>query len=228
MKLVFTPFSLILVLLVGAASPAFAQMYESPLTPNQTSSVLGINKTVQKPGTTDFTENLNANDPKFFPGALVPFRITVTNTGSSRLSNIQVRDNFPRFLTNEKNNSSSATFSIPSLDPGKSQTFAFNGRLATAANLPADQQVFCLVNQGVVTSGTQTSTDTAQLCVQNTAATATPSASATTNQATTKGGLPIYAPQSLTTTPNTGPEVLALGALFPSGILGYFLRKKAK
>lgn len=45
---------------------------------------------------------------------------------------------------------------------------------------------------------------------------------------TTKGGLPVYAPLNVKINPPTGPEMLPLLDLIPTGILGFLLIKKAK
>lgn len=195
---------------------AFAQTYENP---GITSSILSINKTVQKPGSSSFVENLGTNDPKYAPGATVPFQIVVTNTGTTTLSNIQVQDHFPQFLTNASDNTASAAASIRSLAPGQSEVITLTGRVASTSALPVDQRVFCLVNRATAISGDQTSTDNAQLCVEN---------PTVEQRVTTKGGLPVYEPQPVPVTPKTGPEALALAALLPSGALGFYLRRKSK
>ena len=195
---------------------ALAQTYENP---GIKSSVLSVNKTVQKPGNSSFVENLGMNDPKYAPGNSVQFQIVITNTGNATLTNIQVADHFPQYLKNAADNSASASATIPSLAPGQSEVITLTAKIAETASLPTDQRVFCLVNQAIATSGNQTSTDNAQLCVEN--PTVEPGV-------TTKGGLPVYEPQPVTITPSTGPEAFAFAALLPGGILGYFLRKRSK
>lgn len=46
------------------------------------------------------------------------------------------------------------------------------------------------------------------------------------SQTTTKGGMTIFPPSQQTENPATGPEMIPLIALLPSGALGFFLRKK--
>src|SRR5688572_7626120 len=130
-------------LFTGLTSPAFAQNYGnggSRPTGAPQSSVISINKTVQKPGTSTFVENLDSNDPKFQPGATVPFSITVTNTVTTTLTNIQVTDSFPTYMVNSADQKSTAVFSIPTLEVGKSQTFTFNGTIASASAVPQNQR----------------------------------------------------------------------------------------
>lgn len=195
---------------------AIAQTYENP---GVKSSILSVNKTVQKPGTSSFVENLGVNDPKYAPAQSVQFQIVITNTGNTTLTNIKVADHLPQYLKNAADNSDSVTTTIPSLAPGQSQTITLTANIADAPSLPIDQRVFCLVNQATATSGDQTSTDNAQLCVEN--PTVEP-------RVTTKGGLPVYEPQPVTSTPSTGPEAMALAALLPTGAFGYFLRRFSK
>lgn len=45
---------------------------------------------------------------------------------------------------------------------------------------------------------------------------------------TTKGGLPIYEPEQTTTTPDTGPEAIALPGLASLLGLGFYMRSKAR
>lgn len=204
---------------MGLTSPVFAQVYEAPQTLGETSSVISVNKVVQKPGSTAYSENLGTNDPKYLPGNTVPFRITVTNTGNTTLSNIQITDTFPAYMVHDKDMKPTAVFMIPTLEAGKSYTATVSGKIADATSLPNDQRIFCLVNRAAATSGDQTSTDNTQFCVENTSV---------EQQVTSKGGQPVYGPSAAETTPKTGPEMLTLAALIPGGIIGHLLRKKVK
>lgn len=50
---------------------------------------------------------------------------------------------------------------------------------------------------------------------------------AVANPTTSKGGLPVYPPTKATTTPETGPESIALFGLIPSAVGGMLLRRKS-
>lgn len=61
--------------------------------------------------------------------------------------------------------------------------------------------------------------------------TATPrpgqTATTTSGQGTTKGGLAVQEPTNVKQTPATGPEILGLAALIPAAAAGFYLRKKS-
>ncbi len=213
--------------LFGVSTIAFAATTCSPVYGGGqnciTSGQLSINKTVKNPVTGQFVDNLGLNDPKFSANDVVPFEITVTNTSGSTINNITVTDNFPSLIpcnagpgtcTNNQN-----VFTIGTLNAGQSQTFDLSGRVV--ASLP-NQSVICdgtTTNTAIAqASGQPTVQDTAQVCVQNQVLAATPGV---------KGGVSVFPPPSVTATPKTGPEALALVALLPTGLLGKFLRKKS-
>lgn len=148
------------------------------------------------------------------------------------------------------------TATIDSLDKNQSKTLTIQVVTATTNQLPANNSPVCTINQAIVTVSNQKSQDNAELCIsRNPAAaptrtqtafapqkTSTPSQGATTkgglpvtkttpaptNPPTTKGGQPVYQPAPSQQTPGTGPETLALFGLFPTGALGYFLRRKTR
>lgn len=62
-----------------------------------------------------------------------------------------------------------------------------------------------------------------QAIVKNVQSTPTPQPA---NQATTKGGLPVYEPTQTRTTPSTGPEAWALVSLLPMAGAGIWLKKR--
>ena len=61
----------------------------------------------------------------------------------------------------------------------------------------------------------QQSSDNSQFCIQKPVL------------GETKGGLKVFPAPSVTTTPPTGPEMLPLIGLIPTGVLGFILRKKS-
>lgn len=146
------------------------------------------------------------------------------------------------------------TATIDSLDKNQSKTLTIQVVTATTNQLPANNTPVCTVNQAIATVSNQTSQDNAELCMsRNPAAVPTQTAFAPqkaaepTQGATTKGGLPVakttpaptnppttkggqlvYQPAPSQQTPGTGPETWALFGLFPTGALGYLLRKRTK
>lgn len=185
-------------------------------------STLSIDKTVQNPTNSQYVDNLTFSDPKFAPEGQVMFRITVTNTGDTTLSDIKAVDSFPQNLSYVSGNgyfdtkARTFTMTIDSLKAGESKTFELKTQIAKESDLPASA-AFCLVNTVSVTDGkTPAAVDNTQFCVTK-----------TPGQQTTKGGLPVYPAQPVKTTPATGAEGLALIALPSLMAAGGLLRKKA-
>lgn len=179
-----------------------------------------VNKKVQNPQTGQFVDNLNATDPRFTAGQIVTFQITLTNTGSTTIQQVAVRDVFPSFLTFQSGpgsfdaNARTLTFTTDLLGPGEVRNFTITGTILDAKGLP--DGINCVVNQVTATTNTgQMSQDNTQFCIQKAVT-------------TTKGGLPIVSPSPMPTTPPTGPEALAWFALLPGGAMGWLLRKKSQ
>lgn len=182
-----------------------------------------INKTVKNPSTGAFVDNLNVNDPKYSPTSTVPFQITVTNTGSGNIAKATVKDTLPNYVTFVSGpgsfdaGSKVLTFDVNNLGAGQSQTFTVQAKVVDSGSLPGDQSVTCVVNQVNVTADSMQSSDNSQFCVEK------PSQPAPT----TKGGLKVFPAPKVVSTPSTGPEMLSLVGLIPTGAIGMFLRKKS-
>lgn len=188
-----------------------------------TSANILINKKVQNPTNGQFVDNLSINDPRFAPDQNVIFQLVVTNTGSSSIDKVIVKDIFPQFVNfvagpgNFDSNSRTLSFEVANLAAGESRTFSVTGKISTDKELLMGTGVNCVVNQATaqIASNSQMSQDNSQLCIQKGV------------PLKTKGGLPVLPAPSMTTTPATGPEMAVLPLLSGSGILGYFLRKKS-
>jgi len=182
---------------------------------------ISIDKTVRNPENGVFVNNLTVNDPKYLPGQSVSFKVVVTNTTSTKISKVTVNDVFPSYLTFESGPGSydsgknTLTFSLDNLNGGQSKTFDLKAKVTDSANIPFTNGVVCVVNQVIgTTSDNKTAQDNSQLCIQK--------------ETVTKGGLPVAPAPKVVTTPATGPEMLPLLALIPSGLAGYLFRKKSK
>lgn len=233
----------------ASAAISCAPIYGGGQTCVQTGNIL-INKQVLNPMSNQFVDNLGVNDPKFGPDTTVTFQLVVTNTGNAPFSRVNIKDIFPQFVGfaggpgNFDGNSKILTFSLDNLNPGESRTFTVQGHVDTADKLPSDQAVVCVVNQAIAnTNDNQRSQDNSQFCITKQVLAAAPEQPQqpgfpTTTKGgvvitqpapgTTKGGLKVFPPQPVTSTPPTGPEMIPLLALLPSGALGFFLRKKSK
>lgn len=175
-----------------------------------------------KGGSLTYKDNLGVNDTKYAAGQKVTFQLVVKNTSNKELRNVTVKDVLPQYLTlNTAENKDwtyngstrTASRNVDRLNAGESKTFTLVAQVVTEDKLPADQDITCLINQSFATSGNVTVQDNAQVCV--------------TKKVTTKGGLPVHPEPKTTTTPQTGPEALALIGLLPAGLSGFYLRKRA-
>ncbi len=207
---------------------------------------LQINKTVQNPQTSIFVDNLGVNDPKYNPDQNITFQVIVTNTGQTTLGSVNVRDIFPQFINfvsgpgNFDANNKTLSFDLANLQPNESRTFTLTGKVVPANQITIDQGNVCVVNQAIATSGSLTSQDNAQLCIQKQIPVAiggpapviqqvvTVPGVTTVPAQVTKGGLQVFPPPQVAVTPPTGPEALSLLALIPSALAGFYLRKIAR
>jgi|WetSurMetagenome_2_1015567.scaffolds.fasta_scaffold01042_6 uncharacterized repeat protein (TIGR01451 family) len=189
-----------------------------------TTGNISINKSVLNPQTNQFVDNLNINDPHFQPGFLVTFKIAVTNTGNATISRINVIDAFPQYIAfssgsgNFDSNARTLTFEVDKLAANETRNFTILGKVVDASQIPIDQSgTVCVVNQATATNkdnSSQVSQDYAQFCIEK--------------QAQSKGGFPVVQTTPIVTvTPSTGAEALGLIPLIPTGLAGWFLRKKS-
>lgn len=191
------------------------------------SGQIKVNKTVKNPQTGVFVENLGTNDARFTSDSEVTFKITVANTSNTAVTNVTVKDVFPQLVSFTQgvgkfdNNSKTLTFTIDKLGANEVRDFFVMGKIAGKNQLPGG--IVCLVNQATVSLDGKISEDNTQFCVEKDIPT-----QVLGNPATTKGGLPVYPPAKVTTTPSTGPEAFSLIALIPSAVGGMLLRRKSK
>lgn len=149
--------------------------------PPVTSPNLLINKKVgkvtgatTKGGTASVTyvDNLSPSDTRFKPGAEVMFQITVKNTSSVTLSSVSVKDVAPSYVEPMEGpgtfdaSTRTVTWDAGSFQPGEEKIYYMKMQLFGQNQLPADKGLFCLTNQAQATSGSATSSDTAQFCVE--------------------------------------------------------------
>jgi len=176
-----------------------------------------VNKTVQNPQTGQFVDNLGSNDPKYGASQVVNFQIQVTNTGSQTIPQTVVKDILPSYVGfvsgqgSFDDNSKTLTWNIDNLTPNESRTFPIQGRIVDAKQLSTSSAINCVVNQVTATSSNSgSSMDNAQFCIQNVIV-----------------QYPVLLPPKTTTTPSTGPEMIPLIGLIPTGIAGWIMRKKS-
>jgi len=219
-------------LLLVTASPAQADTSCQPIYGGGQSCVttnnIIINKTVLNPQTNQFVDNLSINDPKYQPGFITTFQISVTNTGNNNVGRIDVRDIFPQYVNfgsgagTFDTNTNTLSFSLTNLAPNETRKYSIVGRIFNADQIPVAQgSVICVVNQAIaMVDNANASQDNAQLCIEKVAPVV---ATVITN---TKGGFPVLNPSTtIYKAPATGPEMFGLIAMIPTGLAGWFLRK---
>lgn len=217
------------------AAPAFAaqtpnceQIYGGGLTCEQNEPIT-INKQVQNPVNQEYVDSLPPDAVAFQPGQTIRFKLTVANTGNSNVNNITLNDIFPVYVDYAKGSGKydaktrTFSFTIDSLEKKSTKVFFAEAKVVSADKLPNNPQINCVINQARVESNRKTSQDNVKVCVSKTTTAAAPATAPTTS----KGGLPIYPPTQSKSTPETGPEALALFGLAPIAGLGFWLRKKA-
>lgn len=211
-----------------------------------------INKTVQNPKTKTYVDNLSVSDPKFAPSQAVLFKITVKNTSDAKLTNITIKDILPASVEfaggigDYDAKSRTLTIKLDKLDNNEARDFYIQTKVVAKDKLKGDQNVACVINQSNITALDKTSQDNSQFCIEKNLTPpvnsgnpvdTTPTTkggvpanpgTAVANPTTTKGGLPVHPPTNANTTPETGPESLALIGLIPSAIGGMILRRKTK
>jgi len=142
--------------------------YESPC---QSYSML-VDKMVQKPGTSEYVDNLSVSDPRYKPSEYVMFKITIKNTSTTTFGGMTAKDYVPAYLTPiEGPGTFDNTSRIVSWDAGafavdEQKTYYLKMQINSQANLPADQGLFCLVNKTQAWSNTTTDDDSSQFCIE--------------------------------------------------------------
>lgn len=179
-----------------------------------------INKLVKRPNA-DFVENLNTNDPKYTPSQNVDFKIVITNTGNTTINNVVIEDTLPQYIDfvsgagNYDSSSRKLTFTIQSLEAGKSVEYIIVAKVASSDALPQDQATLCVTNQVKATvSKTSVAQDSAQLCIER------PTSKKPTPQ--------VFETTPVKKIPETGAESLVIAGLIPAGVTGFALRRKFK
>ncbi len=183
-----------------------------------------INQTVLHPENNKLVDSLSVNDPKYEPGFITTFQITLTNTGNQTISKIKVTDIFPNYVNfsagpgSFDNKTKTLTFEVENLKPNELRIYTIMGRVALESQIPSDKGVICVINQTIAKNMDNTSEiaqDNSQFCLEKKTA------------VTVKSGFPVFPTSPISKTPSTGPEALVLFSLIPTGIAGWILRKKS-
>lgn len=212
MKKLFTAFFTLVIgawLLVIPVKADCVGQYGQYGQPCNSFSIL-VDKTVLKPGSSDYVDNLSVSDPRFKPGDFIFFKVSIKNTSTTTFGGMTAKDFVPDFLTPIDGpgtfDASSRTISwdAGAFDVNQQKDFYFKMQINSQANLPADKGLFCEVNRAQAWSNTITDDDSSQFCIEK--------------QVT-----------SVKTVPPTGPEfgyLLVTGEMALAGV-GIYLKKRA-
>lgn len=158
------------------SSPVMAQygQYGQPV-PSKT---ILIDKMVGKSGvtkggtTSDFTDNFSPSDPRFSPGQEILFRLTVKNTSSVTLTNVEVKDFVPDFLEvleaprNFDKATRTLTFNAGDFGVDEEKEYFLKMRFVSQDQLPSDKGLICLLNKAQASASEVFDEDTSQFCVE--------------------------------------------------------------
>ena len=142
--------------------------YESPC---YSYSIL-VDKMVQKPGTSDYVDNLSVSDPRYKPSEYVMFKVTIKNTSTTTFGGMTAKDYVPDYLTPaEGPGTFDSSTRIISWDAGafavdEQKTYYFKMQVNSQANLPTDKGLFCVINKAEASSNTTYDDDSSQLCIE--------------------------------------------------------------
>lgn len=131
-----------------------------------------IDKTVKRPDTGLFVDNVGINDPKFVPGQEVLFRLEVKNTGSGEFAKVTVKDTFPEYLDyiwgplGWNSETRILQFDIYNLKAGESRQYEVMARVFTENRLPDNKTLFCVINTGRVEADGKVDEDQSQVCFE--------------------------------------------------------------
>jgi len=175
-------------------------------------SSISVVKEIYDSTNNTFVHNLGAGDTKFKVNDLVPFRISITITGSATINQITLKDIFPPGITfsagpgtfNPAENTLTFINNAP-LAPGTSMSFGIIGQVSPNINF-GNQTMFCISNQvNATTDSNETAQDSSQFCLQKTI-------------------VSILPPPPIKATPPTGTNAWILLELVGIGSIGFFLR----
>ncbi len=132
---------------------------------------LRLDKVVKNPSTGTYVDNLFSSDPNFSADQEVWFRLTIKNTGSDDLSDVEVKDKFPNYVFfvsgpgSWDDTNKTLSWTIDHLSPGESKDYEIKGQVVSEASLPTDSGTYCVTNYGEVKKDNKSASDTSQLCI---------------------------------------------------------------
>jgi uncharacterized repeat protein (TIGR01451 family) len=172
-----------------------------------------VKKQVKNPSTHNFVDNLSAStDPHYKAGQFVDFQIQITNNGNVPLTNVEVEDALPQYITLSKGfgkfdpNTKMLTLTVDKLDVNETKTFYVTVQVVDDAKIPGNGMV-CVINHSQAQAQGNFSESNSQFCIEK--------------------KFVVQPAPKMVQTPPTGPEMLPLIGLIPAGLSGLLLRRKS-
>jgi len=132
---------------------------------------LRLDKVVKNPSSGTYVDNLFSSDPNFSADQDVWFRLTIKNTGSDDLNDVEVKDKFPNYVLfvsgpgSWNDSDKTLTWKIDHLSPGESKDYEIKGKIVSEGSLPSDSGTYCVTNYGEAKKDNKSASDTSQLCI---------------------------------------------------------------
>ena len=142
--------------------------YESPCY----SYAIVVDKMVQKPGTSEYVDNLSVSDPRFAPNSDVWFKVKIKNTSTIKLVGTEVKDTIPSYLDpmegpgSYDSSTRTITWNAGDFDIDEEKVFYLKMKVLSQDNLPADKGLFCVTNFVKANSSNAYDDDTSQICIE--------------------------------------------------------------
>ena len=166
-------------------------------------------KTVYDTSKNIYAPNLTLNDTKYHAGDDIIFHITIANKSKYAISQVIIKDTFPKYMTFSSGSgsfdptSNTLSFLVFNLKPNQSQSYAITGKIVAVGQLPSDQSITCVANKATATLGTnQNLQSNAQFCIEK-----------------------VFSATKVKTSPSTGPEELPVLGLIITSAAGIYMKK---
>lgn len=132
---------------------------------------LRLDKVVKNPSSGIYVDNLYSSDPNFSADQDVWFRLTIKNTGSDDLNDVEVKDKFPNYVLfvsgpgSWNDSEKTLSWTIDHLSPNESKDYEIKGRIVSEGSLPNNSGTYCVTNYGEAKKDNKIASDTSQLCI---------------------------------------------------------------
>jgi uncharacterized repeat protein (TIGR01451 family) len=120
----------------------------------------------------DYVDNLSPSDPRFAPGQQIVFRLKVKNTSEMTLTDVQVRDFIPEFLTPVSGPGSfdaasrTVTFDAGDFAVGEEKVYFLTNKISAQDQMPVDKGIICKINKVEASTSNVFDEDSAQFCIE--------------------------------------------------------------